>query len=293
MRKLEGKVAFITGAARGQGRTHAVTLAREGAGILAVDICAPIESVPYPLATEADMAATVSDVEAIGGRIYSATADVRDVGALQKAFDAGLDELGPVDIVIANAGIAPMVGHPVRANYNLPAEEAIAWLTGAREPASTWKDAIDVNLTGAFNTVQVAVPSMIARAEGGSIVITSSMAGMLGIGGPSRGSLAYTASKHGVVGLMRTYANNLAPYNIRVNSVHPAGVRTPMLTNDVSRNHFNSLPAAQADVMSNALSVRHLDPEDVSNAVLWLVSNDARYVTGIQLPVDAGYANKR
>jgi SDR family mycofactocin-dependent oxidoreductase len=269
--KLEGKVAFITGAARGQGRSHAVRLAQEGADIIAVDICRQIDTVDYPMATPEDLDQTVKEVEALDRRIVARQADVRDEAGLKAAFDAGVAELGPVDIVLANAGIAPLSMH---------------------EKHEAWQDVIDVNLTGVFNTVEIAIPSMIERGEGGAIVLTSSTAGINGVGGPTRGGLGYTASKHGVVGLMRSYANNLAPHSIRVNSVHPTGVRTPMIVNDVMAEFLGQDPS-MSDAMANALPVDMVEAVDISNAIVWLVSDDARYVTGITLPVDAGYTNKK
>jgi SDR family mycofactocin-dependent oxidoreductase len=269
--KLEGKVAFITGAARGQGRSHAVRLAQEGADIIAVDICRQIDSVPYPMATPEDLAQTVKEVEALDRRIFAREADVRDAAALEAAFSAGVAELGPVDIVLANAGIAPMSLHPT-----------------ARE----WQDVIDVNLTGVYNTVQAAIPSMIERGAGGAIVLTSSTAGLNGIGGNTPGGLGYTAAKHGVVGLMRSYANFLAPHNIRVNTVHPTGVRTPMVVNDIMQEFLQADPS-MSNSMANALPVDMVEPVDISNAIVWLVSDDARYVTGVTLPVDAGFTNKK
>ena len=269
--KLEGKVAFITGAARGQGRSHAVRLAQEGADIIAVDICRQIDTVAYPLATPQDLDQTVKDVEALDRRIVARQADVRDEAGLRAAFDAGVAELGPVDIVLANAGIAPM---------------------SMQEKHEAWQDVIDVNLTGVFNTVEIAIPSMIERGKGGAIVLTSSTAGINGIGGPTRGGLGYTASKHGVVGLMRSYANNLAPHSIRVNSVHPTGVRTPMVVNDVMAEFLAQDPSL-SEAMANALPVDMVEPVDISNTILWLVSDDARYVTGVTVPVDAGYTNKK
>jgi NAD(P)-dependent dehydrogenase (short-subunit alcohol dehydrogenase family) len=221
MGKLEGKVAFITGAARGQGRSHAVRLAQEGAGIIAVDICQQIDTVPYPMPTPDDLAETVKEVEALDRRIFARQADVRDEAGLKAAFDAGVAELGPVDIVL-----------------------------------------------------------------------TSSTAGINGIGGPSRGGLGYTAAKHGVVGLMRSYANNLAPHSIRVNTVHPTGVRTPMVVNDTMQEFLAQDPTL-SNAMANALPVDMVEPVDISNAILWLVSDDARYVTGITVPVDAGFTNKK
>jgi len=270
--KLEGKVAFITGAARGQGRSHAIRLAEEGADIIAVDICAQIASVAYPMATPEDLAETVKAVEALDRRIVARQADVRDEAGLRAAFEAGVAELGPVDIVLANAGIAPM--------------------TLAEELHHAWQDVIDVNLTGVFNTVEIAIPSMIQRGAGGAIVLTSSTAGLIGIGGPSRGGLGYTASKHGVVGLMRSYANSLAPHSIRVNTVHPTGVNTPMVVNDIMQAWLDANSHA-ANAMTNALPVGMIEPVDVSNAIVWLVSDDARYITGVALPVDAGFTVKK
>jgi SDR family mycofactocin-dependent oxidoreductase len=271
MGKLEGKVAFITGAARGQGRSHAVRLAAEGADIIAVDICGQIDSVPYPMATPDDLAETVKEVEGLDRRIFARQADVRDEAGLKAAFDAGVAELGPVDIVLANAGIAPLSLH---------------------EEHSAWQDVIDVNLTGVFNTVETAIPSMIERGQGGAIVLTSSTAGINGIGGPSRGGLGYAAAKHGVVGLMRVYANNLAPHSIRVNTVHPTGVNTPMVVNEAMQEFLEHDPSL-SNAMANALPVPMVEPVDISNAIAWLVSDDARYVTGITVPVDAGFTNKK
>jgi SDR family mycofactocin-dependent oxidoreductase len=273
MGKLEGKVAFITGAARGQGRSHAVRLAQEGADIIAVDICRQIDSVTYPMSTPDDLAETAKQVEALDRRIFTAQADVRDEAQLKQAFGQGTAEIGPVDIVLANAGIAPMA---------LP----------SREPHQAWQDVIDVNLTGVFNTVETAIPSMIERGRGGAIVLTSSTAGINGIGGPTRGGLGYTASKHGVVGLMRSYANTLAQHRIRVNSVHPTGVNTPMVVNEVMQEFLTQDPQ-MSSAMANALPVDMVEPVDISNAIVWLVSDDARYVTGVTLPVDAGFTNKK
>jgi SDR family mycofactocin-dependent oxidoreductase len=272
MGKLEGKVAFITGAARGQGRSHAIRLAQEGADIIAIDLCAQIDSVPYPLSTPDDLDETVKEVEALDRRIFARPADVRDRAALQGVFDAGVAELGSVDIVCANAGIAPMVA--------------------VQESGDPWGDVIAVNLTGVYNTVEVAIPSMIERGRGGAIVLTSSTAGLTGIGGPSAGGLGYAAAKHGVVGLMRSYANNLAPHSIRVNTVHPTGVNTPMIVNAAMQEFLTQDPS-RGNAMSNALPIDVLEPVDISNAIAWLVSDDARYVTGIMVPVDAGFTNKR
>ncbi|RZS64659.1 SDR family mycofactocin-dependent oxidoreductase [Agromyces ramosus] len=269
--QLEGKVAFITGAARGQGRSHAIRLAQEGADIIAVDLCAQIDTVAYPMATPDDLAETVRSVEELDRRIHAVEADVRDRDALQAAFDAGVAELGRVDIVLANAGIAPLSMNPV------PEE---------------WQDVIDVNLTGVYHTVEVAKPSMIEGGRGGAIVLTSSTAGLAGIGGSTPGGLGYTAAKHGVVGLMRSYANQLAEHSIRVNTIHPTGVNTPMVVNDVMQEFLQSDPQL-GQAMANALPVDMIEAVDLSNAILWLVSDAARYVTGVTLPVDAGFLNKR
>ncbi|WP_422748105.1 mycofactocin-coupled SDR family oxidoreductase [Mycobacterium sp. WMMD1722] len=269
---LDGKVAFITGAARGQGRAHAVRLASRGADIIAVDLCDQIASVPYPLATPDDLAATVKLVEDTGARIVAAVTDVRDRAAVKSALKAGVDELGGrLDIVVANAGIAPMA-----------AEDA-------------WQDVIDVNLTGVYHTIDVAMKPMIKFGNGGSIVLTSSVAGLVGLGAPLAGSVGYTAAKHGIVGLMRAYANFLAPYSIRVNSVHPAGVNTPMIDNEFTRSWLDGLAQESqgGPDMGNALPVQALEPEDIAAAVEFLVSDTGRYITGVALPVDAGYVNKR
>lgn len=267
---LAGKVAFITGAARGQGRSHAVRLAEEGADIIAVDISTQIDTVPYPLASTDDLAQTVKEVEALGRRIHAAEADVRDRAALQSAFDEGVAAVGDVDIVIANAGILPLSVEPKD-----------------RE----WQDVLDVNLTGVYNTVEVARPSLVANGRGGAIVLTGSTAALNGVGGNTPGGLGYTAAKHGVVGLMRTYANQLAEYSIRVNSVHPTGVATPMILNDATQAFLEQDP--QMSTPLNALPVPMIESVDISNAILFLVSDAGRYVTGVPLPVDAGFTNRK
>ena len=270
MGSLDGKVAFITGAARGQGRAEAVKLASEGAHIIAVDICDQIASVPYPLATADDLALTVKLVEDTGARIVARQDDVRDQAGLASALQSGVDELGRLDIVVANAGIAPM-----------------------QSGADGWRDVIDVNLTGVHHTVEVAIPTLVEQGEGGSIVLTSSVAGLIGVGSDDLGAIGYVAAKHGIVGLMRIYANLLAQHSIRVNSVHPAGVDTPMINNEATRQWLGSIAEKTPQEMGNALPVQVLQAEDIANAVAWLVSDSARYVTGVALPVDAGSVNKR
>ncbi len=271
MGKLDGKVAFITGAARGQGRSHAIRLAQEGADIIAVDICAPMASVSYGLATSEDLEQTVKAVEAEGRRIVARQADVRDVEGLRAAFEEGTAEFGPVDIVLANAGIG--VGGDV-------------------SPEQTWADAIAVNLTGVWNTGRIAIPSMVEANKGGAIVLTSSTGGLIGAGSNEPGLVAYTASKHGVIGLMRCWANYLAPHMIRVNSVAPTAVRTPMAEN-ISIEQLMAVNPALASALTNPMPVDKVEPVDISNAIVWLVSDDARYVTGSIIPVDAGLLNKK
>lgn len=274
MGKLDGKVAFITGAARGQGRSHALRLAQEGADIIAVDICAQVDSVGYPLATPDDLAETVRQVEALDRRIVASPADVRDSAALKQAVDEGVAQLGRLDIVLANAGIA-------------------SFATVEELTDELWDDMIGINLTGVFKTVRAAVPHLRAHGQGGAIVITSSTAGIKGMANLAH----YVSAKHGVVGLMKTLANELAPDMIRVNSVHPTAVDTDMIHNDQTYGLFvPDKPASEVtrdeagEIFQalNALPIRWVDPVDISNAVLFLVSDDARYVTGVQLPVDAG-----
>jgi SDR family mycofactocin-dependent oxidoreductase len=277
--RVEGKVAFITGAARGQGRSHAIRLAEEGADIIAVDIAEEIESVRriYPGATEADLAETVKQVEALDRRIVARKADVRDFDVLKAAFDEGVAELGHVDIVSANAGI---------------------FIFGEQSQDVSerdWDDVIDINLKGVWHTVKAVVPTMIGQGTGGSIILTSSTAGIKGTPNVSQ----YTASKHGVVGLMKTFALELAPHSIRVNSVHPTGVATDMILNEATFKLFKpdaetvtQEEAAEIFTTTNALPIPWVEPVDISNAVLFLASDEARYVTGVQLPVDAGYTIK-
>jgi SDR family mycofactocin-dependent oxidoreductase len=271
MGKLDGKVAFISGGARGQGRSHAVRLAEEGADIITFDICTQIDTVPYAMSTPEDLEQTVKEVEALGRRIFAQQADARDVDALQRVFDEGSAAIGPVDFVLANAGIG----------------------VGSADPTDKdWHDVIDVNLTGVWNTVRVAIPSLIERGQGGSIVITSSTGGLIGVSTNDPGMLAYIAAKHGVIGLMRSWANYLAPHYIRVNAVAPTAVNTPMAANEEMMRTLEENPAIAAAWM-NAIPVPMVEARDISNAIAWLVSDDARYVTGTVVPVDAGMVNKR
>lgn len=271
MGKLEGKVAFVTGAARGQGRSHAVRLAEEGADIIAVDICRQLDNVPYPMGTAEDLAETVSQVEALDRRIFSAQADVRDGAALRSVLREGVAELGGVDIVLANAGILGVT----------PNADA--------DQDALFQEVVDVNLTGVWHTVSAAAPIMIEQGRGGAMVLTSSTQGLTGRGGDGGGALTgYAAAKHGVVGIMRSFANWLAPHNIRVNTVHPTGVNTPMIMNDNLGKVFEAQPD-MAQALANLMPVEVIEAIDISNAIAWLVSDEARYVTGITLPVDAGF----
>jgi SDR family mycofactocin-dependent oxidoreductase len=264
MGTLDGKVAFISGGARGQGRSHAVRLATEGADIVTFDICEQIDSAPYPLGTERELAQTVEQVEALGRRIVAAKADVRDAATLRAALDAGVAELGRLDIVCANAGI-----------YTVQPWDQVT--------PEVWQDTIDTNLTGVWNTMVAAVPHLIA-AGGGSIIATSSTAGLKGM--PFLAP--YVATKHAVVGICRSLANELAGHHIRVNTVHPAGVDTPMVAGLETLEPFVSRSPELGAIFTNGLPVEALDPRDVSSAVLWLASEEARYVTGAALTVDAG-----
>jgi len=273
MGKLEGKVAFITGAARGQGRSHAIRLAEEGADIIAIDLLEQVSTIDYPMSTQADLDETVAAVEALDRRIVASKADVRDIEALTAAYRAGVAELGPVDIVLANAGIAQLG-------------------SAEPDPVVSFNDVIDINLRGVWNTVWPVAQDMIERGEGGAIVLTSSTQGLTGRGSDgSAGALGYAAAKHGVVGLMRSFANWLSPHNIRVNTVHPTGVETPMVMNEVIGKYIQDNPGAAA-MVANLMPVDLVQPRDISNAIAFLVSDEGRYITGVTLPVDAGFTAK-
>jgi (+)-trans-carveol dehydrogenase len=273
MGRVEGKVALVTGAARGQGRSHAIRLAEEGADIIAVDLCKQIDSVPYPMSTSDDLAETVKQVEALDRRILASETDVRDGAALRAAVDEGVAQLGRLDIVAANAGIASTAEGTV----GLSDQE--------------WQDMVDVNLTGVWQTCKAAVPHLVQGGRGGSMILTSSAAGLMAY--PNIGH--YVAAKHGVVGLMKTLALELAPHNIRVNSLHPTQVNTPMIMNETIYRLFmpdqeHPAPDAFAAVSQemNALPIPWVEAVDISNALVFLASDEARYITGVTLPVDAG-----
>ena len=277
MGRLDGKVAFVTGAARGQGRSHALRMAQEGADIIAVDIESQIDTVPYAMSTPADMAETVKQVEALDRRIVAAQADVRDFGALKTALDDGVAQLGKLDIVSANAGI-----------FSFGAMDELS--------EEQFDDMTDVNLKGVWHTAKAAIPHLKAN-KGGSMILTSSGAGIVGAQNVGH----YVAAKHGVVGLMKTLALELAPDFIRVNSVHPTNVDTDMIQNPGAYALFApDLPEAERTKEAvaprfqtmNALPIPWVEPIDISNAVLWLASDESRYVTGLQLTVDAGWTLK-
>jgi SDR family mycofactocin-dependent oxidoreductase len=274
MGRVQGKVALITGAARGQGRSHAIRLAEEGADIIAVDICADIPTVTYPLATEADLAETVKLVEQFDRRALGRKADVRDLAALEAVVAEAMAEFGRIDVVVANAGYASM-------NPLLEVTE------------QQWDDTIGTLLTGVWKTVRAAVPQMVERGEGGSVILISSAAGLAGYANIGH----YTAAKHGVVGLMRALSVEMAPHMIRVNSVHPTTVDTPMVQNPATYELFTGRAditreeAMSAFMPVNALPVPWVEPRDISNAVLYLASDEARYVTGTTMQVDAGANN--
>jgi SDR family mycofactocin-dependent oxidoreductase len=274
MGTLDGKVAFVTGAGRGQGRASALRLAREGADVIALDVAGdPLTTLTYGLATPADLDETISLIEAEGRRAVRGVADVRHLAEIQAVVAEGLEALGRIDLVHANAGIGSW---------------AVTWEMSEEQ----WREMIDVNLTGVFNTVRAALPSMVERGEGGALVLTSSTAGLIGY----MNTAHYTAAKHGVIGLVKVLAQELGPHRIRVNAVCPTTVNTPLVINDATFELFapdvqnpgpDDVRAAFAGL--NAYEdLPWIEPEDVAEAVAWLLSDEARYVTGIALPVDGG-----
>ncbi len=274
--RLDGKVAFITGAARGQGRSHAVRLAEEGADIIAVDICKPIRpgtEAAIPASTQEDLAETADLVKGLNRRIVTAEADVRDFEAVKAAVDSGVEQLGRLDVIVANAGIGNG-GNLLHETDELD-----------------WDEMIDTNLSGVWKTVKAGVPHIIAGGKGGSIVLTSSVGGLKAY--PQCGN--YVAAKHGVVGLMRSFAVELGQHMIRVNTVHPTHVSTPMIMNESTWKMFrpdleNPGPDDMAPIcqLFHTLPIPWVEPQDISNAVLFFASDESRYVTGVTLPVDAG-----
>jgi (+)-trans-carveol dehydrogenase len=276
--RVEGKVAFITGAARGQGRAHAVRLASEGADIIAVDICKKIDTVDLIAAsTREDLAETADLVKGHNRRIYTAEVDVRDYDALKKAVDAGVELMGRLDIIVANAGIGN------------------GGQTLDKTSETDWTAMIDINLGGVWKTVKAGVPHILEGGRGGSIILTSSVGGLKAY--PHTGH--YVAAKHGVVGLMRTFAVELGAQNIRVNSVHPTNVNTPLFMNEGTMKLFrpdleNPGPEDMKVVgqLMHTLPIGWVEPEDIANAVLFLASDEARFITGQVLNVDGGWALK-
>jgi len=270
--RMDGKVAFVTGAARGQGRSHAVRLAQEGADIIAVDICRKFEASPAPGATPEDLDETAGLVKNAGGRVVTAEVDVRDFDALRAAVDGGIEQLGRLDVIVANAGIGTTAGKLHKT------DEAL------------WQEMIDVNLSGVWKTVKAGVPHILDGGRGGSIVLTSSVAGFKAY--PHMGH--YVAAKHGVIGLMRSFAVELGQRMIRVNAVLPTHVNSPLLMNEATYRAFrpeleNPGPDDLAPVCQSFhyLPIPWVTPEDITNAVLFLASDEARYITGVALPIDA------
>ena len=274
---LEGKVAFITGAARGQGRSHAIRLAKDGADIIAIDLCDAVGSVSgfYDPATPEDLAETVRQVEALDRRIVATKADVRDIKALTRAVDDGVAQLGRLDIVVANAGI-----------FTFGAETH-------KVDEQSWQDLMDINVTGVWHSYKAAAEHLIAAGAGGSVIIISSLAGFKGLANVA----AYTTTKHAIVGLMKVLANELGPHGIRVNTIHPNSIDTPMVKNSRTYGLFRpELDDPQAEDAEpafaglNPMGKAWIETEHVSNAVAWLASDQSYYVSGGQIPVDAGAA---
>lgn len=270
--RVEGKIALVTGAARGQGRSHAVRLAEEGADIIAIDLCKDMPGVDYALGTEEDLAETARLVEKLDRRVYTAKADVRVFTELEAAVAQGIAALGSPDIVSANAGVTSF-----HRSWEMP-EEA-------------WDAVMDSNLKGVWQTCKAVIPSMIDAGRGGSIVMTSSMGGLRGI----QNLAHYTAAKTGLLGLMRTLAQELARHNIRVNTIHPTTVDTAMIHNDALYSLFQKDPELRNRegiegpmAAFNMLDIAWIEPRDVSNLVLFLGSDEARYITATHIPVDAG-----
>jgi (+)-trans-carveol dehydrogenase len=275
--RLTGRVAFVSGAARGMGRSHALALAAEGADVIAYDICGPVHAQGAPASSEADLAETVRAIEALDRRVVSATCDARDHQQVRSLLDRGVDELGRLDVVVANAGI----NGPGTALVDHSPED--------------WASVIDTNLTGVFNTVHTSLPHLLGGGRGGSIVLISSSLALR----PAAHFGAYTSAKHGVVGLMKSLAVELGPHSIRVNTVHPTGVNTDLLVNESTFKLFR--PDLEAPTVEDAmdsyyglniLPVPWVEASDVSSVVTFLASDDARYITGSMIPVDAGMSLK-
>ncbi|WP_169988472.1 mycofactocin-coupled SDR family oxidoreductase [Microbispora sp. H10836] len=275
MGRVDGKVAFITGAARGQGRSHALRLADEGADIIAVDFCGAVKTTDYPMGQQADLQETAELVRSRGRRAVVARADVRVQAELDEAVAVGLEAFGRIDIAVANAGI-------------------VSWGAAHEITEEQWDEVIDINLSGVWKTLKAVIPTMLAQ-RAGSIVIINSGAGLMGPNNLAH----YAAAKHGLVGLMRTISNEVSPHGVRVNSVHPSQVDTPMIMHDSLFKLFRpdlESPGREDIVETSTrlhtIPIPWVDPVDVSNAVLFLASDEARYITGAQLAVDAGGSTK-
>jgi SDR family mycofactocin-dependent oxidoreductase len=275
MALLDDRVVFITGAARGQGRSHAVMCAEEGANIVGVDICADLDAVPYPLGTAEDLEETARLVEKTGQEMLFRTADVRDKAALQKAFDAGVQHFGHIDTVIANAGV--ILTNP-----------------DERDASESLRLGIDIMLIGVWNAFQVAIPHLKERGAGGNLIATSSMAALLDLTDGRGGSDAYLMAKLAITGLVRAYANLLAPERIRVNAVAPTNCMTPMITENPALFKVIEENPHLVSAMQTALpDLPMIEPRDVSNAILFLISDTGRSFTGSLLKVDAGMDVRR
>ena len=275
MGTLDGKVAFISGIARGQGRSHALRLASEGADIIGIDICHDIATMDYPNATPADLAETTKLIEQLDRRVVTSEADVRDFTAVRQAVDSGVAELGRLDIVLSNAGIVRLHAY-------------------TDDPAQLWQDIVGTNMTGGFHVINATVPHLIAGGRGGVIILTGSTAGVRPVANPGVGALAYTASKWGLVGMCKQLAATLAEHSIRVNIVHPTGVASGMTMNtamaELAAQAAASTDSSGLAAMQNAMPVQILQPEDISDAIAFLVSDQAKWITGVSLPVDAGFS---
>ncbi len=274
MGRMDGKVVYITGAGRGQGRSHAVRLASEGADIVGIDICQNIEHVPYQLSDEADLAETSRLVEETGRRMLTFKCDVRDFDGQQKAFDAGVAEFGHIDTVIANAGV-------------------VMFNTNERDHIEAWEVGLGVMLTGVRNTIQVACPHMVERAQGGCFILTSSSAALLRKTTGNGGDDAYGIAKIGVIGLAEMYANYLGRHNIRVNAIAPTGVMTPMMLENPEAFPFMQAHAEDLGDVTNLLPVEMISAADVSETVLFLADDTTgKYYTGGVFKIDAGLTVK-
>jgi SDR family mycofactocin-dependent oxidoreductase len=275
--KVAGKVALVTGAARGQGKSHAVRLAEEGADLILIDAAKPIDGIAYDMPTAGELEATAEQIRKMGKRVHAYEVDVRDLAGLEAAVGGATADLGRLDVVVANAGVLS----PASRTWEMP-------------PAQ-WQTVVDINLTGVWHTVRATIGRMVEFGHGGSVILISSIAGLRGIPNHSN----YVAAKHGLGGLAGSLANEVAEFGIRVNTVHPTNVRTPMIDNPSSAKHFRpDLSSPTLEDGRNALTAINLLPvpwvsvADVSSAVLWLASDESRYVTGASIPIDAGMLAK-